>query len=163
MCSYCGCEAEKVMKALTDEHQYIEALIREVRAGLDVGDIGATASASAKLAQVFDQHGKAEENGLLRQLILAGEAVEEVERLLEDHKKFRAGLFDSSIVHHPNELRRLLQELVDHAELEETDLFPYAWQVLPGASWDLVEEKNENPQPAGSGAVQLPSSSRTDS
>ncbi|MDA8269955.1 MAG: hemerythrin domain-containing protein [Actinomycetota bacterium] len=140
MCSYCGCEAETVMKALTDQHQGIEALTRQVAGALDSEDIAEAASATAKLGALFDRHGRAEEQGLLRQLLLAGEAVEEVERLLSEHEKFRAGLFDPTVVSRPDELRLLLRALLDHAELEETDLFPYAWQVLSGESWDLVEE-----------------------
>jgi hemerythrin-like domain-containing protein len=128
------------MKALTDQHQGIEALTRQVAGALDSEDIAEAASATAKLGALFDRHGRAEEQGLLRQLLLAGEAVEEVERLLSEHEKFRAGLFDPTVVSRPDELRLLLRALLDHAELEETDLFPYAWQVLSGESWDLVEE-----------------------
>lgn len=140
MCSYCGCEAETVMKALTDQHQSIEALIHQVAGALDSENFAEAASATAKLGVLFDRHGRVEEQGLMRELLAAGEATEEVERLLSEHEKFRAGLFDPTAVSCPDKLRRLLRALLDHAELEETDLFPYAWQVLSGESWDLVEE-----------------------
>lgn len=140
MCSYCGCEAEKVMKALTDEHLEIAALARKVIGELEREELASTAALTAQLATLFDRHCNFEETGLFKQLLQAGEAVEEVESLLEDHLKFRTGFFDPNIASEPDRLRSLIQELLDHAELEETDLFPYAWQVLSGLSWDLLEE-----------------------
>lgn len=145
MCSYCGCEAEKVIKSLTDEHQEIATVARNIVDSLDQYDIESAASLTARLAVLFDRHGRSEEEGLFRQLLLAGEAVEEVEKLLKDHLKFRTGFFDPTATLLPEKLRQLIQELSDHAELEETDLFPYAWQVLPGVSWDLVEESSVEP------------------
>ncbi len=139
MCSYCGCEAEKVMKGLSDEHEAIAFLARQIVDNLDQGDIATAAMQTAQLADLFDRHGTSEENGLFRQLLLAGEAVEEVENLLADHIKFRNGFGSPTAASRPDELRELLKELVNHAELEETDLFPYAWQVLPGESWDVIE------------------------
>ncbi|TAN19977.1 MAG: hemerythrin domain-containing protein [Actinomycetota bacterium] len=142
MCSYCGCEAEKVMKALTDEHETIASLARHLISDLDQGNFESAALQTSELAVLFDRHGASEENGLFRQLLLAGEAVEEVEKLLADHIKFRNGFGDPAAVSQPDQLRKLLKELFEHAELEETDLFPYAWQVLPGESWDLIEAAN---------------------
>ncbi len=139
MCSYCGCEAEKVMKALTDEHVEIAELARKVIGELGRGDLDSTAELVTQLAILFDRHGRFEETGLFKQLVQADEAVEEVERLLKDHLKFRTGFFDPNLASQPDRLRSLIQELLDHAELEETDLFPYAWQVLSGLSWDFIE------------------------
>lgn len=127
------------MKTLTDEHQEIASLARQVIGNLDQGNVEIAASQIAQLAILFDRHGRFEEVSLFHQLVLAGEATEEVANLRADHFKFRNGFFDPTAVSRPEELRKLLQELFDHAELEETDLFPYAWQVLPGASWHLIE------------------------
>ncbi|MHB8247235.1 MAG: hemerythrin domain-containing protein [Acidimicrobiales bacterium] len=138
MCSYCGCEAEPVMQGLMDDHAEIAGVARKIAAAIDEGAVSAVVERTLELSQLFDRHTAREEAGLFHQLQLAGEAVAEVDRLLADHRRLRAGLSDPATASRPEQLRQLLTDLLDHAEIEETDLFPYALQVLPGGSWGLM-------------------------
>jgi hypothetical protein len=122
MCSYCGCEAEPVMKALMDDHAEVAALIHEITRALEDGASDLAATRTAQLAELFGRHSESEEVGLFRQLALAGEATGEVDQLLADHRRLRAGPSDSAVTSRPEHLRQLLLDLAHHAEIEDTDL-----------------------------------------
>jgi hemerythrin-like domain-containing protein len=88
------------------------------------------------LAEAFIHHAAVEEAGLFNQLTAAGEAVQEVERLVAEHRQIAGGLTSGTS---PEALRQLLEKLVLHAEIEDTDLFPFAMQMLPDDRWGEVE------------------------
>lgn len=138
MCTYCGCEAEPVMKALMEDHAEVAALIREINHSVEEGGSQRAATATAQLAELFGRHSEAEEAGIFHQLVLAGEATRQIEQLLEAHRRLRSGLGDPDITLQPARLRELLLELRHHAEIEDTDLFPFALQALPSQSWHLI-------------------------
>lgn len=143
MCSYCGCQAEMVISSLTDDHEKISALARDVVDALERGDISNSATSAKELAAVFESHSRSEESGLFHELLLAGEAIEDVMRLQKDHVRFRFAFLDPMATTRPLELKQLVLDLLDHADREETDLFPFALQVLPSLSWNLLEENLE--------------------
>lgn len=138
MCSYCGCEAESVVAALMADHAIIADLAYRVRRALDEGLLGEAADLTAQLGEAFEGHSLEEEAGLFAQLRSAGEALEEVGLLIEDHRRLRPALSDPAAVDDPERLLGLLDELTRHAEVEDNDLFPFAMQQLPDACWSAL-------------------------
>lgn len=140
MCSYCGCEAEPVIAVLMDDHAAIASLIRDIERGLDDGDDVRAFGYAADLMVRFNRHTRMEERGLFEQLQVAGEGVEEVADLLKDHREILAGLSVAADNGDGGLLRRVLDRLTVHAQTEDNDLFPFALQRLPNASWAAIED-----------------------
>lgn len=138
MCSYCGCEAETVVAKLMSDHGIIADLSYRVSKAMDDGHLEQAARLVAELAAVFTSHSLEEEAGLFTQLRLAGEANLEVEGLVDDHRRLRAALSEADAASDPAHLRRLLDDLARHAQIEDTDLFPFAMQQLPDARWSAL-------------------------
>lgn len=145
MCSYCGCEAEPSISALMEDHAVIAELAYRVNQALDRDDPATAKPLLAQLADRFAQHSLTEEGGLFAELAKAGEAALELHRLLADHTRLRSLLASPALAKQPDRLRAALAELAEHAETEDTDLFPYALQVLPSQSWNRI---NQAPAPA---------------
>lgn len=140
MCSYCGCEAEPLITTLMGDHAVIADLAYRVGQAIDSGDAGGAGVLMADLAGRFEVHSLKEDAGLFAELSAAGEAVTEIERLLADHRRLRPLLASPDLTGHPDRLRAALADLELHAQTEDNDLFPYALQVLPAASWDRVNQ-----------------------
>lgn len=140
MCSYCGCEAEPLIKALMDDHEAIADLAYRAIQALGSGDTGTVRSFMAHLAERFRVHSLKEEAGLFAELAQAGEAATELDRLVDDHNRLRPLLAAPDLADQPDRLRAALAELAEHAETEDTDLFPFALQVLPAKSWDHINQ-----------------------
>lgn len=142
MCSYCGCEAEPSITALTEDHAVIADLAyqlnRLVHADYQEGDADGARTLLADLAERFRVHSLREEQGLFAELAAAGEATGELRRLLADHRRLRPLLASPDLVDQPGRLRATLAELAQHAETEDNDLFPYALQTLPAEKWDRI-------------------------
>lgn len=143
MCSYCGCEAEPVIETLMGDHAAIGVRARRITDALDGRHFRLAEELVAELAGFFDRHARMEEAGLFAQLRRADEATEELDRLVGEHRRLLGGLGRPDIVENPHQLRVLLVELRRHAEIEDTDLFPFAMQVVPNPSWDLVEQAHQ--------------------
>lgn len=143
MCSYCGCEAQPQLKALIQEHEKISALAREVLGTLDSQDHAALPPNLAELIRTFKSHARIEEEGLFNELVSGGMGLGEVEQLTNEHRDILNGLSDPNVCDHPQSLSFLIATLLRHAEMEETDLFPFAWQTLPGESWNKISSANK--------------------
>ena len=146
MCSYCGCEAEPVIKALMEEHASIALGVRRARMAIVGGRTDEARAAVAALSDELDRHSRGEEAGLFAQLKLAGEALDEVRRLEVEHVQLRCALADVTAVTRPEELEDLFELLTRHAETEDDDLFPFALQRLPDRAWAAVANRDPSPQ-----------------
>jgi hemerythrin-like domain-containing protein len=135
MCLYCGCEAEVVIAELMADHAKIADLGYRICRALDARDPNEAADLTQELAARFARHSSWEEAGLFAQLRQRGEAVEETDRLDDEHRRLRQALATEKIVNDVERLRQLLIELAHHAEVEDNDLFPFAMQMLPDACW----------------------------
>lgn len=140
MCSYCGCEAEPAIVALMEDHASIASLIRDIERHLDDGEDAHAFEYTADLMVMFRHHTRMEERGLFEQLQVAGEGVDEVADLLTDHREIMAGLSVAADNSDGALLRRVLGRLTIHAQTEDNDLFPFALQRLPNASWAAIED-----------------------
>jgi hemerythrin-like domain-containing protein len=135
MCSYCGCEAEAVIAGLMADHADIADLVYRIGKALDSRLWPEATALTARLADVFERHSRAEEAGLFAQLQDAGEAREEVDQLFAEHRHLRAALGQPDAAADPHRLRLVLEELGRHAAVEDNDLFPFAMQQLPDDCW----------------------------
>lgn len=135
MCSYCGCEAEPVIERLMEDHALISDLIYRIGEALDSGCPEEAERLTATVAAEFERHSRGEEGGLFAQMTEAGEAVEEVERLVSEHRFLRPALREKGLAGDPTRLRSLLSMVTRHAEIEDNDLFPFALQQLPNERW----------------------------
>lgn len=123
------------MAGLMADHAEIADLVYRIGKTLD-GRLWSDATAlTARLADVFERHSRAEEAGLFAQLQRAGEAREEVAQLVAEHQHLRAALSHPDPAADSHGLRLLLEELGRHAAIEDNDLFPYAMQQLPDECW----------------------------
>jgi hemerythrin-like domain-containing protein len=135
MCSYCGCEAEAVIAELMADHTRISDLGYRIGRALDDQRVDEAAGLIQELARIFARHTHLEETGLFAELIRRGGAGEEIDRLVGEHRRLRPALAAEGLVDDVGQLRQLLGEVARHAEVEDSDLFPFAVQMLPDACW----------------------------
>jgi hemerythrin-like domain-containing protein len=138
MCSYCGCEAEPAVTALMNDHAVIADLAYRATHALDGDNREGARLLVAELAERFRVHSVLEEAGLFAELAAAGEAEAELFRLIDDHERLRPMLASPDLLDDGVRLASVLAELAEHAETEDSDLFPYALQVLPAPSWERI-------------------------
>lgn len=139
MCSYCGCESETVISELMGEHATISALAREVQAALHQGDRGRAERACAEIASLFSVHGQKEERGLFTELALDSLATATVAELAADHRRLDAALAAAPGMDE-KAIASVLDDLLGHANREDTDVFPTALQILPDDAWERVKK-----------------------
>jgi hypothetical protein len=148
MCSYCGCESEAVVAELMAEHETVGLMARRASTALATGDRRTTLDTCAEIAALFDAHGGKEEAGLFAELRAEGLAVDVVRGLEADHRRIEVGLAllaagDTS------HLGQVLAELLDHAEREDSDLFPAALQLLPNDAWSRISTLHQDRSACG--------------
>jgi hypothetical protein len=138
VCSYCGCESEEFIATLMAAHARIGDLVYRIRRALDEERFDNARVLTGRLAEEFEEHSRDEESGLFRQVRMSGEGTEELDRLMEDHRRLRHGLGREQLVERPDHLRALLDDLTWHAEVEDNDFFPFALQSLPNSCWEAL-------------------------
>lgn len=153
MCTYCGCEAQTSIRDLMRDHAVIAQLSSSIMDALDEVATLRLESLVEQLAERFLLHSRIEEAGLFAELRAAGEAGTELAGLVSDHARLQASLSDPRIATQRDQLIATLEELRSHAELEDTDLFPFALQVLPTSSWERIEAQVARTQPVGADAA----------
>jgi hypothetical protein len=123
------------------EHALVSAMVYQVRQALDEGRIMEGAQVTAQISELFNGHSLNEEAGLFVQLKQSDLAAETVDRLIEDHERLRPQLAEKGVAERPDHLRTVLSDLLRHADEEDTDLFPYAMQLLPDACWAELSQR----------------------
>lgn len=139
MCSYCGCESEAVIAGLMADHEMVGVLAHQATSAHERGDTDEAVVTSARIAALFDAHGEEEETGLFAELKAQGLALDAVARLEADHHRIGVGL-GLLAAGDTAALPQVLAELLDHAEREDTDLFPAALQLLPDECWARIKK-----------------------
>ena len=137
MCSYCGCESEAVIAELMGEHAAIASMVDQVSAALHRGDRSEAESVCARIGAMFARHGRMEEDGLFSELRADPIATGTVAELEQDHRRLYEGLARVPTAS-AGEILEMLAELLDHANREDTDVFPTALQVLPDRAWERI-------------------------
>ena len=139
MCSYCGCESDAVLAELVADHEQIGLLARRAEAALHAGDSAEATALCGEIAALFDAHGAKEEEGLFSELRAEGEAQAAVSRLEAEHRYLEVGLAQLA-AGDLTSLGRVLAFLVDHADREDTDVFPAALLLLPNDAWSRIHK-----------------------
>jgi Hemerythrin HHE cation binding domain len=134
MCIYCRCAPETELCSLAYDHAQMRELANEIEATVLERRFGKAYALMARLLNLFDAHVAEEERGLFGQLTDAGEAGEEVGRLEAEHRVLRRDL-SMAVLEGLRDVRPLLSRLCLHADIEDTDLFPFAHQVLCDERW----------------------------
>jgi hemerythrin-like domain-containing protein len=147
MCKYCGSGTETELCSLAHDHADMADLAREVGAALDAHDLARAHELMSRLLDLFDHHVAEEEGGLFRQLAGAGEADEEINWLESEHRTIRREL-SVAVLEGLRGVRVPLSELCRHADIEDTDLFLFAQQVLGDKQWaNLGGHPHTGPRP----------------
>ncbi len=121
MCSYCGCEAKSVIRALMEDHARIAAPGARITDAPDCPHFALAEELVSELAGFLDHHGRQEEEADVLVRLSDAEVLDEMDRLVAEHRWLSGGLSRSDIVEHPAELRRVL------VELHRRELSPQAW------------------------------------
>lgn len=137
MCTYCGCESEAFVAELMADHQRISALANQAVAALSRGDRAEAASTCAEVAALFGAHSEKEERGLFAELQAEPLAVDAISRLEADHRRLQVEL-SMLATGETSSMETILADLLDHAEREDSDLFPAALQLLGDDAWDRI-------------------------
>lgn len=141
VCSYCGCEAESVIAELMADHADIALRVDKVNAALAVGDRDAAMTICAEIAALFSAHTRKEEAGLFAELQLDTLATSTIGELEAEHRQLEESLAKAAAgAAAAEDVFLALESLLDHANREDTDVFPVALQVLPDAAWDRVKD-----------------------
>jgi hemerythrin-like domain-containing protein len=117
------------------DHALIGDVTYRIGRALDDQRLSEVPGLTSELAAIFVRHSRWEEAGLFAQLWQRGEAVEEIVRLEDEHRRLRRSLAAEGLANDVERLRQLLAELAHHAQVEDNDLFPFAMQQLPDACW----------------------------
>lgn len=144
MCSYCGCESRAVLVDLMSEHASIAYLAQQAVCALAAGEVTSAVLRCGEIARLFAAHGAKEEAGLFAEWRAAGLDADAIERLESDHRGLRSGLA-ALAAGDTGRLRQVLDNLLEHANREDSDLFPAALQLLPDHAWARVQGRVKGP------------------
>lgn len=154
MCSYCGCESEAVIAELMAEHEQVGVLAQRATTALAAGDRDQAVTCCAEIAALFDRHGAKEEAGLFAEWRAGGLAPEAVQGLEADHRRIEVGLALLA-AGDTTHLGHVLADLVDHAEKEDSDLFPAALQLLPNDAWRRISKVHQDSAARSAGSARV--------
>jgi len=140
MCDYCDCRDLAPIRALSDDHERIGSLMERLRGHLASGEDAGTAAVLSELQGALASHLAREEAGILAELALRTGFTDYLDQLAAEHASARAGLIALDPVG-PGwtaQLPAMLDELVEHINLEEYDLFPASRMIIDDAGWARV-------------------------
>jgi len=125
------------------DHEKIGLLAQRAATALAEGDRDRAVASCAQIASIFDVHAVKEEAGLFAEARAEGLAGDVLGRLEEDHGSLEvdlALLAGGDTTH----LGRILADLVDHAEREDSDLFPAVLQLLSNEAWARIKKVHQD-------------------
>lgn len=150
MCQYCGCQAVAEIDRLTHEHDDVVAMIGEVRAARERGDVAAMAAVVRRMALVLGPHTVVEEQGLFPPL--ADEFPDHVANLVSEHRHIETVLTEAgaqvpSDPTWPTRLTAALELLREHILAEQDGVFPAALSRLDTDDWEAVQAVRDRVTP----------------
>jgi hypothetical protein len=149
VCDYCDCRDIVPIRELSDQHERIGKLMAELRVLFGQGGETSASGVMTALQGLLAPHLVLEEEGIFAQL--AGRPGFEwyLDQLSSDHARARAGLLsaDPGCPGWSEGVLAALDELADHIEVEEYDLFPASRVIIDDAGWEQVSAVHR--QPAG--------------
>jgi len=121
------------------DHAAMAVKARHIERALDAQSPMSASSLTTELARSFAHHRLVEHEGLFSQLLEAGELHERVERIEAEDARLCTALQEADAGARPDQLRRLLADLMVHNDLENNEVFPLALELLPLERWGAVE------------------------
>ena len=142
MCEYCGCQQFPAVSELTDEHNRLRELGRNLAAAADNGHIDYAASVAASMLAVLGPHTRVEEEGLFP--AMAREFNDQISHLTAEHVAVHDTLTDLANRRRredwADQARHVVGTLFEHILKEQDGVFPAALTVLTLADWDRVDQ-----------------------
>ncbi len=140
MCDYCDCRDLAPIRALSDDHDRIGSLMARLRGHLASREDAGAAAVLAELQGALASHLAREEAGILPELARRTGFTDYLDQLAAEHASARAGLIALDPAEPGWEARvpAMLDELVEHINLEEYDLFPASRMIIDDAGWARV-------------------------
>lgn len=142
MCEYCGCRGVPPIAELMEEHTALVDLAHYVRHDLGAGNPAAAMSRLTGLVALLDRHVQREEDGVFRAMRTAGEFVDEIDALEDEHRDFASAiaLLDPGSADFTAQVARLLDDLAVHVEREDLGIFPVSVVTLGASGWAIVDQ-----------------------
>lgn len=146
MCEYCGCQEVPVITKLTDEHDRLRELARDLEQAADADDFPTARVAADAMRAVLGPHTAVEEFGLFP--LLSGEFPDRMGALVDEHHSIDAVLVALSDAITPSAgwqqlAHRVTTDLFEHILREQDGVFPAALSTLDAADWDSVDAIRE--------------------
>jgi hypothetical protein len=139
MCEYCGCQNVPGIALLTEEHDAIRAVARDVIKAAHAGDRAGAIACTRQLLALLGPHTAVEEQGLFP--AMAHEFPDHVASLETDHRFIEGTLY--GVLDEPTPDPRWDERLIaacarlfDHILREQDGLFPATLAVLTPQQWD---------------------------
>lgn len=142
MCQACGCRQITVIDQLSREHEYLLALIDQVRNAAEDGGQARIRDLVGEIRRVLRPHNRVEEDGLFPALIPY--VPDRIAALVADHRsldKQLAELSDDSTIDSSglNKLLTAIRTLCEHIAAEKDALFPVAMACLGPIQTSAIE------------------------
>lgn len=143
MCDYCDCRELAPIGELSKEHERISDLATKLRAAVAAGSPDRAAALGA-LQAALGPHLAKEEAGLFGQLEGRPGFAWYLEQLCSDHTRVRSSLLSAEAAHmSAPEVLAALDDLAEHIQTEEYDLFPASRLILDDLAWTKVAASHE--------------------
>jgi hemerythrin-like domain-containing protein len=140
VCEYCGCQEVDVIAQLTQEHDRLRSLGRELAEAATRGELAAAKLVAHEMRHVLAPHVKVEEAGLFPEL--AGEFGDQLADLEREHVVIDGALEDldgdAPDTDWPSRTHAALALLFDHILKEQDGVFPAAFANLSPEGWERV-------------------------
>jgi hemerythrin-like domain-containing protein len=139
VCEYCGCRSVAAIAELTDEHDRLRNLGRELTEAGSAGDRATAAALAQRMLAVLGPHTAVEEGGLFP--ALADDFPQQMNDLSDDHSRIEAALAqlaDGGGDDWAAVSVAAVADLFEHILKEQDGVFPAALSTLTGAQWDQV-------------------------
>jgi len=143
MCEHCGCQVLAPISELTEEHDLVLSLVREVRVAREARDGARMAELASRIAAVLGPHAEVEERGLFP--ALAADFPDQIAILAAEHRQVAAVLGEAARglpadPAWPDRLDAALRILRAHIHKEQDGVFPAALASLRTADWEAMEK-----------------------
>jgi hemerythrin-like domain-containing protein len=139
VCEYCGCQSLAVIAELTDEHDRLRSLGRELTVAGQASDRRAAASVAERMLAILRPHTAVEEGGLFP--ALADDFPRQMNDLAEDHQRIEAALAQVATGVRADWAATsvaAVTDLFEHILKEQDGVFPAALATLSPTQWDRV-------------------------
>jgi hemerythrin-like domain-containing protein len=140
VCEYCGCQDVDVIAQLTEEHDRLRSLARDLAGAADRNDLPAARVVAHRMRHVLVPHTRVEEDGLFPEL--AGEFGDQLAGLEREHVVIDGTLEEldrgTPGADWPHRTHAVLALLFDHILKEQDGVFPAALANLSPDGWERV-------------------------